>query len=278
MTFTKMQGIGNDYIYINCFEEQVDDPTSLSIRLSDRHFGIGGDGIILIGPSDIADFKMRMFNSLDGSEAQMCGNGIRCFGKYVFDRKLTDKTRLTVETLAGIKELLLNVSDGIVKTVRVDMGMPILASSGIPVAVDTPDCIDYPVTSGDKTYRMSCVNMGNPHAVIFVENVAVLDLPVIGPPLENHQIFPERANIEFIEPIDGQSIKMRVWERGSGETLACGTGACAALVASVLNGKCDRRAKLLLLGGTLDIEWNESDNHVYMTGPAEFVFDGKVII
>lgn len=276
MKFTKMQGTGNDYIFINCFEENVTAPSALSVKLSDRHFGVGGDGIILICPSDTADFKMRMFNSLDGSEAQMCGNGIRCFAKYVYDKCLTDKTRITVETPAGLKALDLNIVDGKVQTVRVDMGEPVIASDGIPVLAGTPDFIGQPVTAGDQTYLMTCVNMGNPHAVTFVDDVSALDLPRIGPPLENHPIFPERANIEFVERIDDKTLKMRVWERGSGETLACGTGASAALVAAVLNGGCSRRAKLILLGGALYIEWNEYDNHVYKTGPAQFVFDGEI--
>ncbi len=276
MKLTKMQGAGNDYIYINCFEETVPDPSSLSIKLSDRHFGVGGDGIILICPSEKADFKMRMFNSLDGSEAQMCGNGIRCFGKYVHDRGLTGKTDLDIETLAGIKHLKLNLEGGVVKTVRVDMGEPALASGQVPVLTDLSRFVDQPVTVGEVTYRMTCVNMGNPHAVTYVEDVSSLELPVIGPPLENHRLFPERANIEFIEVLDDQTLQMRVWERGSGETLACGTGACASLVASVLNGKSRRRARLILLGGELDIEWRAADNHVYMTGPAEFVFDAEI--
>lgn len=278
MKFSKMHGTGNDYIFINCFEEQVDDPASLSVRLSDRHFGIGGDGIILVCPSAAADFKMRMFNSQDGSEAQMCGNGIRAFGKYVFDKGLTKKTILTVETKAGIKQLTLNVENGKVSTVRVDMGEPLTAANDIPVAAAAKDFINQPVRVGDETYRMTCVNMGNPHAVTYVDDVDTLDLTRIGPPLENHPIFPERANIEFIQVIDDRTLKMRVWERGSGETLACGTGACASLVASVLNGKTRRRAKVILLGGELDIEWNETTGHVYMTGPAAFVFDGEIAV
>ena len=276
MKFTKMQGAGNDYIYIDCMEESISDPSSLSIKLSDRHFGIGGDGIILICPSYMADFRMRMFNSLDGSEAQMCGNGIRCFGKYIFDRGLTGKTELDIETLAGLKHLTLNIENGTVLSVCVDMGKPIITAKQIPVLTDQAEFIDQPVSVSDGTYRMTCVSMGNPHAVTFVPDISQLDLPVIGPPLEHHSIFPERANIEFIEVVDNETLKMRVWERGSGETLACGTGACASLVASVLNGKSCRRSKLILLGGTLDIEWRESDNHVYMTGPAEFVFDGEI--
>ncbi|MEL4105734.1 diaminopimelate epimerase [Oscillospiraceae bacterium WX1] len=275
MKFTKMHGIGNDYVHINCLTETVDDPAALSRRLSDRHFGIGGDGIILICPSETADFRMRIFNA-DGSEAQMCGNGIRSFGKYVFDRGLTDKTVLTIETLAGLKTLTLNVENGTVATVSVDMGAPILKAADIPVLSDTEDFIKKLITSGGETYTMTCVSMGNPHGVIFVDSVDALDLVQIGPPLENHTIFPERANIEFVECLNDETLKMRVWERGSGETLACGTGACAALVAAVLNGKAHRHATLLLRGGALDIDWDESTNHVFMTGPAEFVFDGDI--
>lgn len=275
MKFTKMHGTGNDYIYINCFEETIDDPASLSVSLSDRHFGVGGDGIILICPSEEADFKMRMFNA-DGSEGKMCGNGSRCVGKYVYDRHLTDKTEVTLETLSGIKKLHLNVENGVVKTARIDMGEPVIHAAEIPVLSETPEFINQPVTVDDVTYMMTCVSMGNPHAVTYVDDVAALRLYLIGPPLENHPMFPERANIEFVQLIDEKTLKMRVWERGSGETLACGTGACAALVASVLNRKCRRRAKLLLPGGELDIDWNEINNHVYLTGSAEFVFDGEI--
>lgn len=270
-----MHGTGNDYIYINCFEEKIDDPSSLSIQLSDRHFGIGSDGLIMICPSDVADFKMQMFNA-DGSEGKMCGNGSRCVAKYVYDRQLTDKTKITLETKSGIKTLNMTVENGIVKKVRVDMGEPVILAADIPVISETPEFINHPVTTEDKTYMMTCISMGNPHAVTFVNDVSQLQLFLIGPPLENHAIFPERANIEFVERVDDKTLKMRVWERGSGETLACGTGACAALVAAVLNGKCRHRAKLILLGGVLDIEWNEVNNHVYLTGPAEFVFDGEI--
>ncbi len=275
MKFSKLHGAGNDYIYINCFDEIVEDPPALSKKLSDRHFGIGGDGIILICPSDQADFKMRMFN-VDGSEAQMCGNGVRGFGKYVYDRGLTGKTEITVDTLAGIKTLGLNVTDGTVTSVCVDMGAPVLDAAKIPVVSDTARFISKPVTADGRTYQMTCVGMGNPHAVTYVTDVESLDLKVLGPPLENHPLFPERANIEFVEPIDAHTLRMRVWERGSGETLACGTGACASLVAAVLDGKCSRRADLILDGGTLNIDWREADDHVYMTGPAVFVFDGEI--
>jgi diaminopimelate epimerase len=271
-----MHGAGNDFIFINCFGETVRDPSALSIRLSDRHFGVGGDGIVLICPSDKADFKMRMFNSLDGSEAQMCGNAVRCFGKYVFERGMTDKTELDIETLAGIKRLTLNLEEGAGRPARVDRAAPVTASGRIPDRTELPEFIDRPVTADGNTYRMTCVNMGNPHAVTFVDDVGALELSAIGPKLENHPLFPERANIEFVEVADEATLRMRVWERGSGETLACGTGSCASLVAAVLNGKCGRRARLILLGGTLDIEWREADNRVYMTGPAEFVFDGEI--
>ena len=270
-----MHGAGNDYIYVSCFEENIEDPASLAIKLSDRHFGIGGDGLILICPSVVADFRMRMFNA-DGSEGKMCGNGSRCVGKYVYDRKLTGKTDITLETLAGIKALRLNIENNFVSSVRVDMGEPVLLAADIPALCETPEFINQPVTADGVTYNLTCVSMGNPHGVTFVADTDALKLFLIGPPLENHPMFPQRANIEFVQVLDDTTLKMRVWERGSGETLACGTGACAALVASVLNGKCRRRARLILPGGALDIEWNESDHHVYMTGPAEFVFDGEI--
>ena len=276
MKFTKMHGTGNDYIYVSCFEESVQDPSSLSIRLSDRHFGVGSDGLILICPSDKADFRMIMFNA-DGSEAKMCGNGIRCMAKYVHDRGLTDQTEMTVETGSGIKTLLLNLENGMTKTVQVDMGEPILTPKAIPVLTDLPDFISQPVSAGGETLLMTCVSMGNPHAVTFVEDVASVDLARLGPLFENHPIFPERANIEFIQVLDEGTLKMRVWERGSGETLACGTGACASLVASVLNGKSQRAARLILAGGELLIDWDKDDDHVYMTGPAAFVFDGETL-
>ena len=275
MKFTKMHGAGNDYILISCFEYDIPDPSSLSVKMCDRHFGVGGDGIILVCPSDVADFKMRMFNSLDGSEAGMCGNGIRTFGKYVYDKGLTDKTVITVETLSGIKTLTLNVAGGKVESVRVDMGRPRLKSSEIPVDSTLERFIAQPVASQGVTYEMTCVNMGNPHAVTFVEDVSEIDIEKAGPPLENHPLFPERANIEFVQVVDSRTLKMRVWERGSGETLACGTGACASVVASVLNGRLKRRAKVILLGGELDIEWDEETGHVFMTGPAALVFEGE---
>ncbi|NLA86271.1 MAG: diaminopimelate epimerase, partial [Clostridiales bacterium] len=228
-----------------------------------------------ICPSETADFMMRIFNA-DGSEGKMCGNGSRCVGKYAYDRGLTDKTEITLETLSGTKKLQLNIKNGVVRSVRVDMGEPIIHAADIPVLSETSEFINQPVTVDDSTYLVTCVSMGNPHAVIFVDDVDSLRLFSIGPPLENHPIFPERANIEFVRRVDEKTLQMRVWERGSGETLACGTGACAALVTSVLNKKCHRRARVILPGGELDIDWNDINNHVYLTGPAEFVFDGEI--
>lgn len=277
MKFTKMQGIGNDYVYVNCFEEKISDPNSVAIKVSDRHFGVGSDGLIMICPSDIADFRMRMFNA-DGSEGEMCGNGIRCIGKFVFDKGLTDKTTVTVETLAGIKILELYVSDGLVKKVKVDMGEPILKPDDVTVLVGTDTCIAQEISTGEDIYTATCVSMGNPHAVVYVDSVDVIEIEKKGPPMENHNVFPNRVNTEFVEILDNGELKMRVWERGSGETLACGTGACAVLVASVLNEKSPRKNTVHLLGGNLEIEWNENDNHVYMTGPAETVFEGEINI
>lgn len=277
MKFTKMQGIGNDYVYVNCFNETIEDPSAAAVRVSDRHFGVGSDGLILICPSEKADFRMRMFNA-DGSEGEMCGNGIRCVGKFVYDKGLTDKTEVTVETLAGIKVLQFFIRDGEVEKVRVDMGEPILAPKDIPVAADGESCISVPVTTTEDSYEMTCVSMGNPHAVIYIDSVDDIEIEKIGPPMENHEVFPNRVNTEFVRVLDDGTLKMRVWERGSGETLACGTGACAVLVASVLNGKSTRNNTVHLLGGDLEIEWNEDDNHVYMTGPAVTVFEGEINI
>lgn len=278
MKFTKMQGIGNDYVYVNCFREQIPDPAALAQRISDRHFGVGSDGLILICPSEIADFQMAMYNS-DGSRAQMCGNGVRCVGKYVHDKGLTDKTTVTVETLAGIKTLELHLREnGTVETVTVDMGAPILTPKNIPV-VDTGDrFIEQPLMVDGKQWLVTAVSMGNPHAIVYVEHTDPLDLPKIGPAFESHSAFPQRTNTEFLEVVDRHTIKMRVWERGSGETLACGTGACASLVASVLTGHTERTATLKLLGGDLDIRWDAETNHVFMTGPADFVFDGDYLL
>lgn len=275
MKFTKMQGIGNDYVYVNCLEEKVDHPEELAKLVSDRHFGIGSDGLILIKPSEVADFEMAMYNA-DGSRGEMCGNGIRCVAKYVYDRGLTDKTHISIETLAGIKYLELTVEKGQVSQVRVDMGEPELLAEKIPVISEQEKVIDVPITAGEKEYRMTCVSMGNPHCVVFMEDVEHLEIEKIGPLFENHKLFPKRINTEFVKVIDRKTLHMRVWERGSGETLACGTGACATAVAAMLNGFCEDEVQIHLLGGDLTIEWNKESNHVFMTGPAEIVFDGEI--
>ena len=277
MRFTKMHGAGNDYVYINGMAEAVTAPEKLAVRMSDRHFGIGSDGLVLILPSERADFRMRMFNA-DGSEAQMCGNASRCIGKYVYDNGLTDKEEITLETAAGIKVLRLTVKAGKVVSVRVDMGEPVLEPRRIPVALSGERAVNVPLTVGTTTYRMTCVSMGNPHAVIFVPRLDDIDIHAVGAAAERHELFPERCNIEFAEIVSPDAIRMRVWERGAGETLACGTGACATLVAAVLNGLTSRRAVLRLLGGDLDIEWNAADNHVYMSGGAETVFEGEWLL
>lgn len=275
MKFTKMQGIGNDYVYVNCLEEKVDHPEELAKLVSDRHFGIGSDGLILIKPSEVADFEMAMYNA-DGSRGEMCGNGIRCVAKYVYDRGLTDKTHISIETLAGIKYLELTVEKGQVSQVRVDMGEPELLAEKIPVISQQVKVIDVPITAGEKEYRMTCVSMGNPHCVVFMEDVEHLEIEKVGPLFENHELFPKRINTEFVKVIDRKNLQMRVWERGSGETLACGTGACATAVAAMLNGFCEEEVQIHLLGGDLTIEWNKESNHVFMTGPAEIVFDGEI--
>jgi diaminopimelate epimerase len=280
MKFTKMHGIGNDYIYVNGFEETIADPVAWSIKYSDRHKGIGGDGLVLILPSDVADFRMRMFNA-DGSEAEMCGNAARCVGKYVYDNDLTQKTTITLETLAGIRVLNLHIdeSDGSIKTITVDMGEPILESAKIPTTFLENQVIDKRIKFSDTIeYAVTCVSMGNPHAVIFTKKIDELNLSQIGSVIENTtQYFPLRINTEFIEKITSNRVKMRVWERGSGETMACGTGASAAVVAGVLNGICDRTTTVELLGGDLTIEWRATDNHVYLTGTAEVVFAGETL-
>lgn len=275
MKFTKMHGAGNDYIYVNCFEEQIDDPAGLAKKLSDRHFGVGADGLICICPSSVADFKMEIYNA-DGSQAQMCGNGIRCVGKYVYDRGLTDKTVITVETGAGVKTLWLNLENGAVKTVRVCMGSPEFRPDLIPVAAEGEHFIQQPVYIDGEKYLVTALSVGNPHAVIFVDNVDAIDLASLGPKFENHTLFPERINTEFVQIINRKTLKMRVWERGSGETLACGTGATASLVAAAVCGFTGPAAKLILAGGELFIEWDRDENLLYMTGPAEFVFDGEI--
>jgi len=275
MKFTKMHGAGNDYIYVNAMQEQVVDPSALAIKLSDRHFGIGSDGLVLIMNSDCADFRMRMFNS-DGSEAEMCGNASRCVGKFVFDKGLTTQTSISLETKAGLKKLDLTVENGLVSSVCVDMGEPILEPALIPVDVSGDYAIHVPITIDQTVYEINCVSMGNPHAVIFTGEIDAFNLPEIGPRFETNVLFPKRTNTEFVEVLNPEHVKMRVWERGAGETLACGTGACAVLVAGVLSGRLHRKAVVDLRGGSLEIEWNAQNNHVYMTGGAVTVFEGEV--
>lgn len=276
MKFTKMQGIGNDYVYVNCFEETVADPERVSEIISDRHFGIGADGLVLIMPSDKADFRMRMFNA-DGSEGNMCGNATRCIGKFVYDNHLTDKTNITLETRSGIKKLTLYPENGKVKTVLVDMGKAVLKPADIPMNVSGDTFINKPITVDGKEVFITAVSMGNPHAVTYVDDVDSLELEKIGPSFENHPLFPERVNTEFIKILDESTMQMRVWERGSGETWACGTGACAATAASVLNGYFPHYKEITvkLRGGDLFITY-KSDGTVLMRGPAETVFTGKI--
>lgn len=277
MKFTKMHGLGNDYVYVNCFEEKIDNPPAVARFVSDRHFGIGSDGLIMINPSKTADFEMEMYNA-DGSRGEMCGNGIRCVAKYVYDYGLTDKTQISVETLGGIKYLDLTVEDGKVSLVKVDMGKPELEADLIPIISEREQVIDEPIEVDGKEYHMTGVSMGNPHAVIYVDDVKGLDLEKIGPKFENHERFPKRINTEFVHCIDRQTVEMRVWERGSGETLACGTGACAVAVSSILNNLTDTQVTVKLLGGDLQIEWDREKNRVFMTGPATVVFDGVIDI
>ena len=275
--FTKMQGLGNDYVYIDAINQNVENESTLAKFVSNRHFGIGSDGLILICKSEIADFKMRMFNA-DGSEAEMCGNGIRCVGKFVYDKGLTDKTNLTIETLAGIKTLKLNTKENKVQTVRVDMGEPILEPEKIPVLSTLNQVKNLILKANEKEFKFTCVSMGNPHAITIVDDVKNFDVEKYGKELEVNEVFPNRTNVEFIEIVDRKNIKMRVWERGAGETLACGTGACASVVSTVLNNVTSRDVKVELLGGILEIYWDEEDNHVYMTGPAVTVFEGDLLI
>lgn len=278
LTFSKMHGIGNDYIYINCFQETVTDPEKLSIFMSNVRFGVGSDGLVLILPSEVADFRMRIFNA-DGSEAMMCGNATRCVGKYVYEHGMTDKTEVSLETNSGIKYLTLYVNEATnkVDAVKVDMGKAILKPAEIPVADDGDRFIAKPVVVDGVSYDMTCVSMGNPHAVVFLPEIDSLDLEKIGPFFEHHPLFPNRVNTEFIRVIDDHTLQMRVWERGSGETFACGTGACAAAVASVLNGYCKREQEILihLRGGDLRIIYH-NDESVTMIGPATFIFEGKM--
>ncbi len=275
MKFTKMQGLGNDYVYVNCFEEKIDNPVETAIKVSNRNFGIGSDGLIMINPSKVADCEMEMYNA-DGSRSEMCGNGIRCVGKYVYDYGIAKKPRISVETLAGIKYLDFTIEDDKVKLVKVDMGSPELVPANIPVAADGDSAIDEPIVVDDVEYRMTCVSMGNPHAVVYIDDVKGLDIEKVGPKFENHERFPRRVNTEFVRVIDRNTVEMRVWERGSGETLACGTGACAVAVASILNGHTENKVTVKLLGGDLFIEWDREANRVYMTGPAEVSFDGEI--
>lgn len=276
MKFTKMQGAGNDYIYVNCFTETVKNPEETAVRVSDRHFGVGADGLVLICPSENADFFMDIYNA-DGSRAKMCGNATRCVAKYVYDNKMTDKTEIALETLSGIKCIKITVQDGKAVAARVNMGAPILTPREIPTNFDGETVVSQNLTIDDTTYAVTCVSMGNPHCVLYTDDVHALDLPRIGPKFENHEMFPDRINTEFVHIVSETEFDMRVWERGSGETLACGTGACAATVASILNGYCkrDTEIKVNLLGGTLYINWT-ADGDVYMTGPAETVCTGEI--
>ena len=275
MKFTKMQGIGNDYVYVNCLQETIENPSELAKKISDRHYGVGSDGLIMINPSDKADFEMEMYNA-DGSRGEMCGNGIRCVAKYVYDYGLTDKTSISVETLAGIKYLDLTVEDGKVVLVKVDMGKPMLRPEEVPVVSEKEEVIDEPITVDGQEYRMTCVSMGNPHAVVFIDqDVKEFPLETVGVKFENHERFPKRVNTEFVNVLDRHTAQMRVWERGSGETLACGTGACAVAVACALNGLTEDEVTVKLLSGDLQIKWDREKNTVYMTGPAEVVFDGE---
>ncbi|MGN0412830.1 MAG: diaminopimelate epimerase [Lachnospiraceae bacterium] len=276
MKFTKMHGCGNDYIYINGLVETVraEEKPELVRKMSDRHFGIGGDGVIFINPSEEADFEMEMWNA-DGTRAEMCGNGIRCVAKYVYDKKLTDKTSISIVSAGKIKYLDLTIENGLTQSVRVNMGSPILEPEQIPVNLPGDQVIKQPVMVCDKEYEITCVSMGNPHAVVFMDEVKDLDLEKIGPHFENHAVFPKRTNTEFVKVLDRETVEMRVWERGTGETYACGTGCCATVVACALNGLTDHAVTVKLLGGELFIEWDREKNLVYMTGPATTVFEGE---
>lgn len=277
MKFTKMHGIGNDYVYVNCFEETVENPPAVAKFVSDRHLGIGSDGLILIKPSEIADCEMDMYN-LDGSQGAMCGNGIRCVAKYAYDYGIVDKTNISVATKSGIKYLDLTVKNGKVSTVKVNMGSPILSPKQIPFVSEKEQVINEPLAVDGETYHITAVSMGNPHGIVFMDDVDNLEIEKIGPKFENHIAFPDRVNTEFVKVIDDHTVQMRVWERGSGETLACGTGACAVAVASILNGHVDGAfpVTVKLLGGDLEIFWDRQDDLVYMTGPATTVFDGEI--
>lgn len=275
MKFTKMHGCGNDYVYVSLFDETVDNPKGLSIAVSDRHFGIGSDGLITIGPSEKADFRMRIYNA-DGSEAEMCGNGIRCVAKYVYDHGMTEKTDISVETGAGVKYLKLTVEQGKVSQVCVDMGEPVLNPDLIPVRADGEKVVDEPINVAGKEWKMTCVSMGNPHAVVFVDDVSGFPIENYGPEFENHPRFPERINTEFVQVISKTEASMRVWERGSAETWACGTGTCASVMACILNGLTENEVLVHLRGGDLKITYEPESNHIFMTGPATEVFSGEL--
>ena len=280
MKFTKMHGCGNDYVYVNGFEEHIPDDkkSELAIRLSNRNFGIGSDGLIFINPGKAAEFEMEMYNA-DGSRSEMCGNGIRCVGKYIYDHGLSDKTQISVESAGAIKYLtLFEGEDKKIEKVRVNMGSPILESKLVPVISDNEKVIDEEINVCGNEYKMTCVSMGNPHAVVFMDDVENLDIDAIGPYFENHERFPKRTNTEFVKIIDRNHVFMRVWERGTGETLACGTGCCATAVACVLNGLTDEKVNVKVLGGNIEIEWDRSENIVYMTGPATVSFEGEIKI
>lgn len=278
MQFEKMQAAGNDYIYVNLFEEQVNNPEILSRRISDRHFGVGSDGLVLIGPDTEGDFSMKMYNA-DGSEGAMCGNAARCVGKYLYERGLTTKKEISLNTKSGIKYLSLTVNpqSNEVESVRVNMGKAIFsASDSLRSQVTLPEMVNYPLRVNGQEYHITFVSMGNPHAVIFMDGIDNLEIEKIGPQIEHYPLFPERTNVEFIEVTDRTHLKMRVWERGSGETLACGSGACASLVAGVITGRCDPKASIQLKGGTLEVEWDRGNNQVFLTGDARFVFRGEI--
>lgn len=274
MKFTKMQGCGNDYVYINGFTEKIEDKPAFVRAVSDRHFGVGGDGAIFINPSEEADFEMEMYNA-DGTRAEMCGNGIRCVAKYVYDKGMTDKEQVSIVSFGNVKYVDLYVEDGLVSSVKVNMGAPILDAEKVPVKSTKSQSVDEPITVNGKEYRMTCVSMGNPHAVIFMEDIAKFDIVSIGPLFENHEVFPNRTNTEFVEVVDRTHVNMRVWERGTGETLACGTGCCATVVACVLNGLTEDKVTVRVLGGEIEIQWDREANLVYMTGPAATVFEGE---
>ncbi len=280
MKFTKMHGCGNDYIYVDGEKEKIlpEQKPEIVRRLSDRHFGIGGDGVIFINPGKRASFEMEMYNA-DGTRAQMCGNGIRCVAKYVYDYGLTDQTSITIESFGQVKYLCLTLgADGKVSTVRVNMGAPILTASEIPVVSGNEQVVDEDIEVDGQHCKMTCVSMGNPHAVVFLKHLSDFEIEKIGPRFEHHTRFPERVNTEFVHVIDRNTVQMRVWERGTGETLACGTGCCATVVACVLNGLTDTKVTVKVLGGELLCEWDQTENLVYMTGPAETVFDGEIAL